>query len=321
MKIVIIGQSGHANYVLQENQKNFTIEGIAPGCEGESVSELRKKLPSDQKIIVDEDWRVLLDRVKPDIAVINTWFGYAPPVIIGALERGCHVFAEKPLAGTLDDLDKVEGAWKKTGRHLAAMFGIKYEAPFLKAHELIEAGKIGQVRLLTGQKSYKLGSRADFYKHRETYTGTIPWVACHAVEWIYWLSGRKRVTDFMAYHSRIGNNNHGDLEMTALCTMKMEDEVLANVYIDYLRPQAAETHGDDRIRVAGTRGILEVRGGELFLIDDKGETTVTCGPEGSIFADFLNRVKTGKSGHITAEDSLYVTRLCLEMRDSADRKM
>lgn len=316
MKVAIIGQSGHINYVLQEEQKNFTLTGIAPGCSGERVDP--SLVTGEPGFREETDWKRLLDETKPDVVVVNTWYGYAPPVIIGALERGCHVFAEKPLAGTLEELERVEEAWGKSGKHLAAMFGIKYEAPFLKAHELIESGAIGQVRLLTGQKSYKLGRRPPFYSKRESYTGTIPWVGCHAVEWIYWLSGRKRAVDFTAFHSRIANGGNGDLEATAVCTMKLEEEILANVNIDYLRPQSAPTHGDDRVRVAGTEGILEVRGGKLHLIDSRGERIVPCGPEGSIFQDFLNTALTGEPGHITPEDSLYVTRLCLELRNRAD---
>jgi predicted dehydrogenase len=56
--------------------------------------------------------------------------------------------------------------------------------------ESIKQGSIGKVRLMNSQKSYKLGSRSEFYKHRQTYGGTIPWVGSHAIDWMYWLSGR-----------------------------------------------------------------------------------------------------------------------------------
>ena len=51
----------------------------------------------------------------------------------------------------------------------------------------------------------------------------------------------------------------GDLEVTAQLMMTLENGVSAQVSADYLRPANAATHGDDRVRAAGTHGVIEVR--------------------------------------------------------------
>ena len=63
--------------------------------------------------------------------------------------------------------------------------------------------------------------------------------------------------------------------------------------IDYLRPNNAPTHDDDRLRVVGTKGIIEVINNKVLLIVDDipGVREVPLEQEGSIFLDFLKRVR------------------------------
>ena len=55
-----------------------------------------------------------------------------------------------------------------------------------------------------------------------------------------------------AIHDSSDNAGLGDLEMTALVTCVLENNIMASASIDYLRPAAAATHGDDQVRIAGT---------------------------------------------------------------------
>src|SRR5690606_40743306 len=92
-----------------------------------------------------------------------------------------------------------------------------------------------------------------FFKTRKNYGGTIPWVGSHAIDWLHWFSGEEFQAVY-ATHSSLYNREHGDLEVSALCQFKFSNEVMGSVNIDYLRPQNAPSHDDDRIRVAGTQG-------------------------------------------------------------------
>ena len=112
------------------------------------------------------------------------------------------------------------------------------------------------------------GRRSPDYRQRGTYGGTIPWVGSHAVDWIHWLSGERFLTVYAA-HSVRDNRGHGDLEMTAICQFTLTNQVFGAASLDYLRPESAPTHGDDRIRLAGTRGVLEIREGRACPIKDE----------------------------------------------------
>ncbi|MEJ6950714.1 Gfo/Idh/MocA family protein [Natronospora cellulosivora (SeqCode)] len=326
MDICIVGASGHANYAISAIAKdeNSKLAGIAAGTEGENLDGLLKRINnSGQKIEVFHDYKEMLDILNPDILVVNSYFNKQAEISIEALNRGMHVFVEKPIATNLEDLALVRDAYQKASKKkeifLASMFGIRYTPWFMTAWKHVQQGKIGKVRLMNAQKSYRLGQRADFYKNRETYGGTIPWVASHAIDWLYWFAGEK-FTSVYASHSKQYNSEHGDLEMTGMMHFNMENEIVAAVNVDYLRPGTALSHGDDRIRLAGTDGVVEVRDDKVYLInsDKEGMQELELEETKGIFTDFLEEVRGESPCLINAEDSFYITEVCLKARKSAD---
>jgi len=325
MKVCIIGSSGHYGYVLGgiKNHPEVEIAAISPGSKGENITSLYNAVSKiNQNVKVYEDYIKMLDEQKPDIGVVNCFFGDHAKVSAEVLKRGIHLFTEKPVATNMEDLNMLKELFAKSGVKMAAMFGIRYKPWFLTARDLIEKGAIGEIRLMNAQKSYKLGSRGENYKNREIYGGTILWVGSHAVDWVHWLSGNKKFLSVYASHSTLFNKNHGDLETTALCHFVMENQVFASVSIDYLRPETANGHDDDRIRIVGSEGILEVRGGKVYLMnkDIQGIKEVDLLEERNIFDDFLKDVTNEGTCMVTAEDSFYVTEACIRARISADEK-
>ncbi|MDR3412707.1 MAG: Gfo/Idh/MocA family oxidoreductase [Formivibrio sp.] len=199
------------------------------------------------------------------------------------------------------------------------MFGIRYKSWFLTAYQAVRAGAIGEVRLLHAQKSYRLGQREAFYTRRDSFGGTIPWVGCHAIDWLRWFSGQEFVSVF-ASHSTRANSGHGDLESSAMCAFEMTGEVAATVNIDYLRPANAPNHDDDRIRIVGDAGVLEVRNREIHLLNAAGEQIVPQLPEVQCFADFVASIRGERPCLVSAEDSFRSTAASLLARQSADEK-
>jgi predicted dehydrogenase len=320
MKICIIGSSGHVGYAINgvKKDKDLKIMGIAPGSKGENIEKILNLIDKKEKVEVFDDYIEMLDKINPDIAVVACHFGDHARVTTSALERGINVFTEKPVATTIEDLEMVKSAYKSSRKKLCAMFGLRYKPWFLTAWHKVKGGAVGEIRLINAQKSYKLGNRDEFYKHRESFGGTIPWVGIHGIDWIYWFSGA-RFKSVYATHSRKYNRDHGDLETTALCHFTLEREIFASLSIDYLRPESAPTHDDDRLRIVGTEGIIEVLKEKVYLINKecKGEE-IPLLPEGDIFLDFVNEIKGKGKCMISAEDSFYVTYISLMARLSAD---
>jgi predicted dehydrogenase len=325
LKLGIIGSTGHTNYVLnglREHEHEVVLAGIAPGSDGENIDSLQSKaFQARYQPKAYLNGMELLDQLQPDIVAIACHFHDHARYVIEALNRGIHVIVEKPVATTLADLEKVKYAYGQSKAMLVAMFGIRYTAPFVTAYQAIQEGAIGRVRLIQAQKSYRMGDRGVPFLSRQTYGGTIPWVGIHAIDWVYWLSGESFETVYAA-HSAFDNKGHGELEATAMCQFTMSNEVMASVSMDYLRPKQAPSHGDDRIRLVGTEGVLEVRDQQVQLINgrEEGIQVLPLLPKRELFTDFIDQVKRVGTCMVSAEDSFYVTEIGLKAVISADEK-
>ncbi|QTL97336.1 gfo/Idh/MocA family oxidoreductase [Iocasia frigidifontis] len=322
MKICIIGSAGHTNYVLDgvRRDKDSKIVGIAAGIQGEGIDKLTEQIGElEEKPAVFDDYREMLEQLQPDVVAVASHFYQQASITLEVLKRGINVFVEKPVATNLSELASVKRFYQQSNLHLAAMFGIRYKPCFMTAWKLVQQGAVGKVRLMNAQKSYKLGSRPEFYKKRETYGGTIPWVGSHAVDWLHWFSGERFETVYAA-HSNQYNQGHGELEISALLHFRLTNGAMGSVNIDYLRPDTAGSHGDDRIRVAGTEGVIEVCDERVFLINSKkkGVQEVSLENSEGIFLDFLSQVRGKGKCLVSAEDSFYITEVCLKARVAAD---
>lgn len=322
MRICIIGGCGHYAYVLRglKGGNRHELAAIAPGpgeTDVDHVAAQAEKAGFNPKIY--EDYRVMLDEVQPEAVAVNGIFTSTAELTVEMLERGIHTFVEKPLAHTRAQLDQVKQAYKASGVRLVPMMDYRYRRSFYTAFQAVQNGVIGEVRLMNAQKSYKLGKRRPFFHQRKTYGGTIPWVGSHAVDWVSWYGGQPFLSVF-ASHTPLHNRGHGELEMSALCHYTLDNEVFASVSIDYLRPEKAATHGDDRIRIVGTEGIIEVIGDQAWLLthEEKHPVEMEYQQTPMIFQDFLQAVEEGTYGLVSAEDAFTVTQACILANESAD---
>ncbi len=325
MKLCMIGNRGHNGYVWQglSITPEVRVVGVSVGTAEDDVTPLLaqcEQLGHSPQTFTD--YRDMLDQLQPDIVSVCGPFEQHASMSMTAFERGIHVFCEKPVALTLEDLAALKSAYAQAktrapNLHFAAMMGLRYAPAFYTAWRAVQEGAVGAVRLLNTRKSYKLGRRDDYYHHRETYGGTIPWVGAHAMDWIYWFSGQAFVSVY-ATHSAQYNRDHGDLEVAALCHFTLANQIFASASIDYLRPLAAPTHGDDRVRVMGTEGAIEVAGGQVVLINAEGVQNLAPACDRQIFRDFVLCVKDHRSPLLDADDVFAVTEACLLARQSAD---
>ena len=320
MKFCMIGSRGHFYYVFQSVGKvpGISLEAVSSGCEDDPAPLLKRAKEANFAPAVCPDWKEMLDRFSPDLVAVDGPFDKHAEMAARALERGIHVFCEKPVALTLEDLDMVMNARKRSGARIISMVGLRYQADFQFALRLVREGAVGKVKMVRAQKSYKLGKRPEFYRHRETYGGTIPWVGSHAIDWILAFSGSS-FREVFATQTKEDNFNYGELEIACQCLFTMKNGVQAMASIDYLRPEAAPTHGDDRVRVAGTEGVLEVIGGSVILIDGDGRRELPVPPpERELFSDFACSLTGGNDCLVPESETFELTRACLLARESAD---
>jgi predicted dehydrogenase len=323
MKAVIIGTSGHIDLALgvRDRATEVSFVGIAPGSPDEDARSFFVDQLEAALIPWYDDWRVMLDRERPDLAVIAPFFHLQSTVARECLQRGIHAFVEKPMATSLEDLAHLRAVYAAGQAKLCPMLAYRYHPEFQAAWLAVQEGLIGEPLVASAQKSYKLGTRHRMYTRRATYGGTIPWVAIHAIDWLWWFT-KGGLAEVVAAHTTAGNRGHAELESSGACFYRLANGGAASVSFDYFRPQAAPGHGDDRLRVAGERGVVEVMNGEAVLAThDAAPRRLEREEPRSIFLEFVRHIETGSPMRIGAEEAFQVSEVALKSREAADRRM
>lgn len=325
IRVGIVGASGHFGYALADTGKlSARIVAAAPGGADEDVSRVvTAARDRGHEIREYDDCRAMLDGADLAAVVVNPAYFRHAEVTCAALARGIAVMCEKPLALTTDDLAAVREAQQTSNAALGMMLPYRYDARFHTAQQLVAAGRLGAPVTGYAQKSYKLGTRPDFYRRRETFGGIVPWVGIHAIDWFQYVSG-------LEYLAVTGTSRQGavpgypELEDHAVCVFRCCGEASAVMSFDYRRPPAAATHGDDRLRLVCEEGVLEIRGdGPLEVIDDaEGQRVVESqSPPVGLFEDFLRAVSDPEHEPLLpAGDAIRATEIALVARDAVDRR-
>ncbi|MGI6494824.1 MAG: Gfo/Idh/MocA family protein [Kiritimatiellia bacterium] len=326
LRIGFIGNRGHWGVAMGDIQggADTSITCIAPAPAGESVQPIVDAARARGfEPTLCPDWQELLAQDNVDAVVVCGPFDQHAAMTAAALDRGLHVFTEKPVAGTHEDLALLERALAAhPDRVVVPLLAMRYTGCFWLAHKLVAAGAIGEPRLFQAQKSYRFGTREEFFRNRLTGTGIIPWVGVHAIDWVRWCCDAKFVS-VSARHTTRYNHGHGDLESAAQMLFELEGDVFATVSLDYLRPPNAASHGDDRLRIVGTEGVVEVREDNCYLIngDAPGERRMDLYPTpDGYFKAFLAAIRGTGEPPVSRDEMVDVARACLLARDSADRK-
>ena len=115
-------------------------------CDVDEVHNAEFNAKFDNKLNCYRDYRVLLEKEKPDVVVIGTPDHWHVPIAIHALKAGCDVYCEKPLTLTIDEGFLIREAVQKSGRvfQIGTQQRSEYDGRFLKAIAIVQSGRLGK---------------------------------------------------------------------------------------------------------------------------------------------------------------------------------
>jgi predicted dehydrogenase len=238
---------------------------------------------------------------------------------IQCMERGKHVYAEKPCAMTEEDLDAIFDAVKRTGMQFHEMAGTAFEQPYLSVKRIVEQGTLGEIVQVLAQKSYPLHDRRP--QDEDIDGGLICQVGIHALRFIEHVAGQ-RIKNIAAVETKLGNPvADGGLHIAASYMMELENGGTAAVIANYLNPlKGFGIWGNEHLRIFGTRGFAEVVDGgtrtRLVLEEqDMGEIQKSE-PMKDYFSLFIDALQGKGSMPLSLEDELHPTRMVIRAKNT-----
>lgn len=144
------------------------------------------------------DHRRMLEEVELDAVVITAPSGCHAELAIDALERGKHIYLEKPMATDLAAAREVITAWRMAGSVAMMGFNYRFNRLFRRLRRELEAGRIGP--LIGARTVFSLPKRElpAWRKKRETGGGVLLDLASHHIDLVRYIF-RQEVAEVTAH--------------------------------------------------------------------------------------------------------------------------
>lgn len=113
------------------------------------------------------------------------------PWTIKAAEAGKHVLCEKPISLTAEEAETLLTVRARTGVKIGEAFMVRCHPQWLRAHQLIAEGAIGELRSIVGAFSYFNDDRMNIRNQVECGGGALLDIGCYCIQAARYLFGRQ----------------------------------------------------------------------------------------------------------------------------------
>lgn len=209
-----------------------------------------------------------------------------------ALQRGVHVFCEKPLAETLAQVRGLRQAIRRSGRVFAVGYCMRHHEALSRAKRHLDAGRIGRLVSVRCRMGEHLPDVRPDYRSLFTLREMGAFDLAHEIDLACWFAGQpvRRVKGMFGAYSDLGFTAPDLVELV----IGFADRCLASVHLDFF--------GSPRMRATeliGTQGTIVVEyaswdEARLSLFDRAGRKWQT------------QRLKTERDHMFRAEDRMFL---------------
>ena len=233
----LISGGGNAGIAVAKSMQD---DGRAePVAFFEPVAKQRAKLKAEfPNAEVGTDYLKLLEKHRPDIAVIAGPDHLHAEQGILAMEHGAHLLIEKPLATTVKDTKKLLAVEKKTGKKIMVDFTIRYAELWAAMVREAKAGTVGQVFFLQGNYIHDMWS----YYNRKGENST-PWRAdkkhpqnillgggCHGLDLMLWTMEGIPAKEVFCYSNHLSGSDL-PIEDCYLVSILFKNGVIGKIFV------------------------------------------------------------------------------------------
>lgn len=283
LRVGLIGVTGYAYAYVEELTKLVDAGLVAWGA----VTIINREAASEQVaffeaagIPIYNDYREMLEAEGDalDWVCVPTAIGWHMRMTIDALKRGLPVLLEKPLAPTLQDVERIQSAERESGLLVAIGYQHNYARTTWEIKQRLLDGLIGKVERID---SLCLWPRGRSYYARNNWSGRLyvddSWVLdsplhnaiSHVVNLILFLTGA--TLEKRADPVQVKAELYRAKPIQSYDTVRTEATLDTGARAAVVLSHSAEDHLDPEIRITGSRGVLVWRfsGPHTFEIDGK----------------------------------------------------
>lgn len=267
------------------------------------------------------DYVEMLDAEKPDVVFIATpdWAHYEP--VMACLDRGIHVFVEKPLTTDVAEAEAITKKVAETGLKLQVSYNHRWLAPYHLTHTKIQSGEIGRPLVGYARKNNPITVPTKMLASWAKDSSPMWFQSSHDIDLMLWWFDDEPVEVFCTGVKSVLKEKFGWDTWDALQgQLRFRQGGVATFEASWIYPESHPSMPDSFMSVVGERGHLQVdRKDEAVEMSSEGGFTWPrsllnakvfdrwVGAFPSSIASFIDAVEQDREPFVTARDGWRVT--------------
>lgn len=180
------------NHLVAAKNNGLEIVAICDINE-ESMKDKILKLELSESIHMYTDYKQMLEREKPELVSIATESGKHAQIAMDCINAGCHVIIEKPIALSIEDVDKIIDLSEKMDVKVCACHQNRFNKSIQKIRDAVEKNRFGKLLYGTAHirwaRDYDYYSRANWRGTWEQDGGALMNQCIHDIDLLRWMMG------------------------------------------------------------------------------------------------------------------------------------
>ncbi|MDX9955432.1 MAG: Gfo/Idh/MocA family oxidoreductase [Anaerolineae bacterium] len=233
--VIGVGSMGQHHARVYTELKQTTLVGVA-----DALPETAQRIGGKYGVPAYSDYRELLERERPDIVTVAAPTQEHSTVATAALEAGCHVLVEKPIAATLDEGESLIERAAALKRKLMVGHIVRFSPSIQALKQHLDAGELGRVFQIVCR-------RVGPFPARIRDVGVVVDLAPHDLDVMRFITGDEIVRVFAETEQQI-HTAHEDL---VLGMVRFRSGISGLLEINWLTPTKVR-----EVVVLGERGMF-----------------------------------------------------------------
>ena len=260
-------------------------------------------------------------------------------VTIRALNAGCHVLCEKPMAISIEECEQMIATAERTGKRLLIGHNQRLAKAHAEAKRMIENGEIGNILTFhttfghPGPEGWTGQANSWFFDRKRAAFGAMADLGIHKTDLMHYLIGEPIVAVnalISTLDKKYPDGKPVDVDDNALCLYQTESGILGEMHVSW----TFYGKENNSTQLYGTKGVLrlyddpeaslvlEKRGGETVrlaldeLTSNEKQTTGSRTSTG-VIDTFVDAVLTGKPSVLDATEAVKAMRVVFAAEESA----
>ncbi|SHM98246.1 Gfo/Idh/MocA family protein [Gracilibacillus kekensis] len=296
-KIIVVGCGDMANIWMDyvQQRKNAEIVALVDLNEGAAI---RKKQQRNLDVPVYTDLKTAIEQTHATLVFDVTIPAAHKTVVSTALNAGCDVFGEKPMAENINDAEEIIKIAEDTGHTYSVMQNRRYLKQIRQLHQLVQNEKFGDIKEL--HADFFLGPHFGGFRDQMDSPLIID-MAIHTFDQARFIAGCNPTSVYCYEFNPKGSWYDG--RASAICIYEMENGSVFS-YRGSWCAEGFPTSWESEWRVIGTQGTAKWDGFNTpsSEIIAQNSSTEFIKPTKKVSANFQ---WPGREGHFGCLDEMF----------------